>query len=322
MPFLTRQQPRVSMHSKNFLLSPYFKVWVSALRLRTLPLALSSIFVGGGLAAADGFFNLSLFVWAIMTALFLQLLSNLANDLGDTLSGADNLERQGPMRGVQSGLISKKSMMKAIVLTGFLAVICGCSLLWLAFQDDLYSLLLFAGIGIAALVAAITYTMGAKPYGYHGLGDVSVFIFFGLVGVSGCYYLFNHVFSAWLILPASVSGLLATAVLNINNIRDEQSDRLAGKHTLVVKLGGHKARIYHLALVSLALFCCLVFLSVFQPNSLGWLAFLLAPWLLIITIKVFKSKDSEILNRCLKFTALATLCFNTLFAVGMQFSLY
>lgn len=294
-------------------------MWISALRLRTLPLALSSIIVGAGLAAVDGYFTWPIFILALFTALFLQILSNLANDLGDSEHGADNAQRQGPVRGVQSGLISKNAMFRAIIITACLAVCSGLGLIGLAFHDDLYSLLSFLFIGLCSIVAAITYTMGDKPYGYRGLGDVSVFVFFGLVGVYGCYYLFHHHFEPRLLLPAITSGLLATAVLNINNIRDERSDALAGKRTLVVKLGAHYARLYHIALIALALITCVSYLLIAQKSAYGWLALLFAPWLLAISFKVYHSEEHWVLNKLLKHTAMASLCFNSAFALGIQY---
>ena len=166
--------------------------WILAARLRTLPLACSSVLLGSGLAAHDGYFRLPLFLLCLLTAILLQLLSNLANDYGDAVSGADNAERVGPTRAVASGLITRRQMLVAMALTALAAVTSGLALLWSSFATDWPALLTFIGFGALALLAAITYTVGRRPYGYRGLGDLSVFLFFGLLGVMGSYYLFSH----------------------------------------------------------------------------------------------------------------------------------
>ena len=295
------------------------KAWLLASRPKTLPLALSSICIGSGLAAIDNHFSLDIFTWAVITALLLQLLSNLANDLGDAVSGADNSARLGPTRAVQAGLISKSAMLKAIYVIALLALFSGCWLIWLAFNDDIALLLLFAALGFTAIAAALRYTLGSSPYGYRALGDLAVFIFFGLVAVLGSYFLFNHHITLWLLLPAISSGLLAASVLNINNIRDEHSDRLSGKLTLVVKMGGAAARQYHVALITLAILCSQLYLAVELPTRFGWLALFIVPWLLKITRTVVTSHQPQQLNTSLKLTAMAALFYNLLFAIGIQF---
>ncbi|WP_413701182.1 1,4-dihydroxy-2-naphthoate octaprenyltransferase [Psychromonas sp. KJ10-10] len=227
-------------------------VWLGALRLRTLPLAASSIIVGAGIAVNQQVFNLSIFLLSLITALLLQILSNLANDYGDSVTGADDVNRVGPERAMQTGVISHSAMKHAIIFTIALTLISGTTLLLVALNDDLYSWLIFLGLGVLAIIVAITYTMGKLPYGYRALGDVAVFLFFGLLGVIGSFYLYAHSFDWLLVLPASSIGLLSVAVLNINNLRDVENDSKHNKTTLVVLFGRDVAFKYHLCLIILA----------------------------------------------------------------------
>lgn len=204
------------------------QAWLHAIRLRTLPLALSSILIGSFLAAFEGSFRWEVFGLAAVTTIFLQVLSNLANDYGDSVHGADSLERKGPIRAVQSGIISLPEMKRAMIVLAICSFLSGIALLYLALGDwKLF--LLFLGFGLLAIYAAITYTSGSNPYGYIGLGDISVFAFFGLLGVVGTYFLHSLDFDWLVMLPAVSLGCFSTAVLNINNIRDIDSDIKAGK---------------------------------------------------------------------------------------------
>ena len=290
--------------------------WILAARLRTLPLACSSVLLGSGLAAHDGYFRLPLFLLCLLTAILLQLLSNLANDYGDAVSGADNAERVGPTRAVASGLITRRQMLVAMALTALAAVTSGLALLWSSFATDWPALLTFIGFGALALLAAITYTVGRRPYGYRGLGDLSVFLFFGLLGVMGSYYLFSHQFSWSLLLPAASCGLLATAVLNINNIRDRVSDAASGKFTLAVRLGASRARNYHWLLVGGAGVLIVLFILLHSASPWPWLflpgylPLLRAAWVVQV------SEDPQLLNQQLKLTALGSLSCNLLLALG------
>jgi 1,4-dihydroxy-2-naphthoate polyprenyltransferase len=179
------------------------KAWIGAFRLRTLPLALSSIFMGAFLAAEKLQFKLPVFLLSALTTIFLQVLSNLANDYGDSVHGADHAARVGPARAVQSGKITAEAMKKGIYFFIVLALLSGLSLLWVAFQNNLTLFFSFLGVGILAIIAAITYTAGKKPYGYAGLGDISVLIFFGWVSVVGSYFLYAQSFYLALFLPAT-----------------------------------------------------------------------------------------------------------------------
>lgn len=293
------------------------KVWLSAFRLRTLPLALSSIFMGSFLAAAHGRFELSIFILAVLTTIFLQILSNLANDYGDSVHGADHSERLGPKRAVQTGKISLQTMKKAIHIFIGLALLSGLSLIWTAFKDNLSLFFIFLGLGIAAIIAAITYTAGKKPYGYAGLGDISVLIFFGWVGVIGTYFLYTHHFGFWILLPATSCGLFAVGVLNINNIRDITSDKKAGKLSIPVRLGREKAVYYHWALLSVGFSCAIIFTALNYYSNYQWLFLITAPLFLINARAVKLYEEPARLDPYLKQMALSTLQFVIMFGVGL-----
>ncbi|MFT6985123.1 MAG: 1,4-dihydroxy-2-naphthoate octaprenyltransferase [Psychromonas sp.] len=296
-------------------------VWISALRLRTLPLAASSIILAAGLALQAQLFDPLIFSLALVTALLLQILSNLANDYGDAISGADNESRVGPPRAMQTGFISQICMKKAIILTTVLCFISGVSLLVVALGSDLQSWLLFLLFGLLAISAAISYTMGKLAYGYYALGDLAVFIFFGLLGVAGSYYLYALTFSYWLLLPACSIGMLSVAVLNINNMRDMYSDKAANKTTLVVLLGRKSAFIYHLLLVFTApLLACLYLIN--SGNTQIWQFIFLFSVLPLSKscCSLYRAilddlRDGELFNRELKNTALSTFIFSVLFAL-------
>jgi 1,4-dihydroxy-2-naphthoate octaprenyltransferase len=296
-------------------------VWLSALRLRTLPLAAASIIVAAGIAVHHQVFNLSIFLLSLTTALLLQILSNLANDYGDALSGADDENRVGPIRAMQTGLITAKAMKNAIIVTIVLTLVSGLSLLLLALNDDLFSWVIFLGLGVLAIIAAITYTLGKLPYGYRALGDVAVFLFFGLLGVIGSFYLYALSFDWLLVLPASSIGLLSAAVLNINNIRDIENDRTHNKTTLVVLLGRTAAFKYHLCLISLAPLLAGYYLYNLQGTQTWQYLFLLAMSPLIKSCNALNSaidenqSSGEQFNEQLKNTAIGTFVFAMLFAL-------
>ena len=231
------------------------KSWLAAARPRTLPLALASIILGSFLAAAAGQFSWTITLLASLTTIFLQILSNFANDYGDAISGKDTAERVGPRRAVATGLITKEAMFKGIVVTSALSLITGIWLLIEATSQPAittsdttgtsYTFWIFLVLGVLCIAAAIAYTNGKRPYGYAGFGDIAVLIFFGWVGVMGTYYLQTMSFAATLLLPASSVGFFATGVLNINNIRDIETDAKTGKNSIPVRLGRARAIQYH-----------------------------------------------------------------------------
>ena len=220
--------------------------WIGAARLRTLPLSLSGIILGSFLAAREEKFNVYIAILAVLTTVGFQVLSNFANDYGDGVKGTDNEDRIGPQRSLQSGAISPPKMLKAIKLTAVLTMLMALLLIFVAFGDDQwYYALLFIILGLSSILAAIKYTMGKHAYGYSGFGDLFVFLFFGLLSVCGTYFLYVKHFELSILLPACSIGLLSMGVLNLNNMRDRESDAKAGKRTLVVKIGPEFARYYH-----------------------------------------------------------------------------
>jgi len=292
------------------------KAWLEAFRLRTLPLALASIGMGSFLAAAEGRFRLEIFLLCSLTTIFLQVLSNLANDYGDSIHGADSADREGPSRAVQSGAISSAAMKTALVVCAIFALASGSSLLYIADFQNLKILGLFFGLGIAAIWAAITYTAGNNPYGYIGLGDISVFIFFGLLGVMGTFYLHTGLIEWHLVLPSFSCGFFSIAVLNVNNIRDISSDTKAGKRSIPVRLGREKAVFYHWALLASGFACALIFvlLTYSAWQQLIFLATL--PLLIRNGMAVSKYSQPKDLDPFLKQMALTTLFFVLTFGLG------
>jgi 1,4-dihydroxy-2-naphthoate octaprenyltransferase len=298
------------------------KHWLSAFRLRTLPLAVSSIIVGSALAHACGGifegvdFHPWVFALALLTAVLLQVLSNLANDLGDHQHGTDNKDRVGPQRAVQSGAISPAAMKRAVIICGSLAFVSGCTLITLALGITLKTLV-FLLLGLAAIGAAVKYTFGKNPYGYAGLGDVSVFLFFGLVGVCGTFYLHTHWFHPALLLPAAAFGLLSAGVLNVNNMRDIANDATSGKRTLVVRMGSANARIYHTALVVIGILCLILFTAMGEPAWQRWLFLLAVPGFIVHLRRVWTTGDPRGLDPQLKVLAMGTFITALTFSLGL-----
>ncbi len=228
-------------------------IWLSASRPKTLPLALVSILTGSALAFSNGEFSWSIALLSLLTATLLQILSNLANDYGDAVKGTDNDKRLGPVRALQSGAVNLAAMRNAIIINIMLTLLAGLALIFYAL-DSLENILVFMLLGVLAITAAIAYTVGNRPYGYVGLGDLSVFIFFGLLGVLGSCFLQTGALDFSLILPSIGCGLMAVAVLNVNNMRDIENDAECGKYTVAVRLGQEKAKKYHFALLAGAIF--------------------------------------------------------------------
>lgn len=292
------------------------KIWIRAFRLRTLPLALSCTIVGSFLAFSLGNFRLPVFVLAITTTLFLQILSNLANDYGDWVHGTDNKNRIGPDRVTQQGLVSKKEMRGAIFICSILAFLSGIGLI-LAGLEEIRQALIFFGIGLVAIFAAIKYTVGKNPYGYVGLGDLFVFVFFGIIGVAGTFYLHTHYFDPWILLPASAVGLLSSGVLNLNNMRDIENDSRSGKKTLVVRMGSKAAKVYHAFLITVALSLSLIYTLIYY-TSIYQLLFILTFPLFVMNIRVVLQNTEPIeLNRELMKLAFSIFIFSLMFGLGL-----
>lgn len=293
------------------------EAWLHAIRLRTLPLALASILAGSFLAANLNVFRWEILVLASLTTIFLQILSNLSNDYGDTVNGADHADRQGPIRAVQSGLISLPEMKKAMYLFGALSLISGLLLLFVAVQS-MTLFLIFLGLGLAAIWAAITYTSGSNPYGYAGLGDISVFIFFGILGVFGTYFLHSLTLNLSGIWIAIALGLFSTAVLNINNIRDIESDFTAGKKSIPVRIGKKAAVRYNWFLI-LGGNCSLIIFVLISDSWSSLLALLAMPIMIAVALGVQNGKESKTIDPYLKKMALSTLLWTILFGIGLVF---
>lgn len=294
------------------------KAWIKALRLQSLSLSISGVILGTFLASFRGYFNVTVLVAALFTTLFLQTLSNLANDYGDTLKGVDNEKRLGPKRGLQTGDISLRQMKTAIIVSVVLSFVSGIMLLVAGMKGvSIKSILILFALGILAILAAIKYTIGKRPYGYAGFGDMVVFIFFGLISVLGTYFLHTHQFPQSEILPAISMGLLATGVLNINNLRDYENDKQHAKKSLVVILGVPKAKIYHASLLILALVFAVIFTFLNLKSGYQFIYLISFPLFFLNIRKVFKTKNLERLDPELKKLALSTLFFVVTFGIGL-----
>jgi 1,4-dihydroxy-2-naphthoate octaprenyltransferase len=291
--------------------------WISAFRPRTLPLALASILTGGFLAKSAGQFNWPVVALAALTTILLQILSNLANDYGDSQNGADSVHRQGPLRAVQSGAITPAEMKRAMWGFGLASLASGIALLLVALGfQAVWVLLTFFVLGLSAIWAAVNYTAGSRPYGYAGLGDVSVFLFFGIVGVCGTYFLQTRTLPLVVLLPAAALGCFATAVLNVNNIRDIVSDKLAGKITVPVRLGPQHARRYHWLLLVFGVGAAVIYVALNYHSPWQWLFVLSLPLFLFNGRQVWARQESMQLDPLLKQMALSTLVFTLLFGLG------
>lgn len=287
------------------------------MRLRTLPLSLSGIIAGSAVAYYQGFWDWTIFGLAMLTTVLFQILSNLANDYGDGVKGTDNDNRVGPERMVQSGLISQKEMRNAVVLLSTLSFVSAGLLIYFGVQQMPVSVLWFyVVLAILCVAAAITYTVGKKAYGYHGLGDLMVFIFFGLVSVLGVYSLFSKAFVAENILLATGIGLLSVAVLNLNNMRDIINDTAAGKNTIVVKMGSNAAKMYHSLIIILALASFGTYIARFNQPLL-FIALLPAIILIVHLRKVMQTTDPKNYDPELKKVALSAFAISVVFFVTL-----
>jgi len=297
------------------------KSWIKAARLRTLPLAMSGILMGASLSYLDGGFNAKVTILAIVTALFIQIFSNFANDYGDSQKGTDNQHRVGPKRTVQSGEITPQQMKFGMIVLIILSLATG---IWLVAEGtkglDLTAFLLFLAFGIAALIAAYRYTAGSNPYGYAGFGDMAVFLFFGILPVAGTYYLNIHQVSPEIFLPAISIGLFSTGVLNLNNMRDIENDRNSGKNTVVVRLGSARSKSYHSLLILTGLVIAVIFTAMKSNSTVQWLFLLSFPLFLNDLIQISKITVPRKLDPFLKKLSLTTLLFTVLFGLGIILS--
>ncbi|MGB5317071.1 MAG: 1,4-dihydroxy-2-naphthoate octaprenyltransferase [Robiginitalea sp.] len=296
--------------------------WVQAARLRTLPLSLSGILTGTALALGSGYSDMWLFLLMLATTVCYQVTSNFANDYGDGIKGTDNEFRIGPRRALQSGALSAQELRRGIWLSsGISAALTLGTLLYAFGTESLGYLLLFLLLGGAAIWASIKYTVGSDAYGYRGLGDVFVFLFFGLLSVVGSYFLLAHSLNFQCFLPAIAIGALSTGVLNLNNLRDHESDSRSGKRTLVVQMGYVNGVRYHIALCLLA-FLTFLFYILLQDQPLRFIPCLI-PFIPIGNHlrKVIRTTNPASLDPELKKLALSTFSIGLLLlAVNYYFS--
>ncbi|WP_346883086.1 1,4-dihydroxy-2-naphthoate octaprenyltransferase [uncultured Algibacter sp.] len=292
-------------------------IWLSTMRLRTLPLSISGIILGSCLAYDKGFFQWGIFALAILTTLSFQILSNFANDYGDGIKGTDNNERIGPERAIQSGKITPKQLLNAIKLNIVISIILAVLLIYYAFgTENLILIIIFLLLGISSIIAAMRYTMGNNAYGYKGLGDVFVFLFFGLVSVIGCYVLFAKQMDTITLLPACTIGLLSAAVLNLNNMRDIASDLKSNKVTLAVKLGKVWALRYHNILIISAFITSALFGFLHYVSPYNLIYFVAYIPLAIHLKKANTVIDAKLFDPELKKLALTTVLLAVLMGIG------
>lgn len=293
------------------------KSWIDAARPRTLPLAVSGILMGCGLAWYNGLINAWVSILAIVTASLIQIFSNFANDYGDSRKGTDNKHRVGPTRTVQSGAISIKEMEAGMFFIGTLSFLSGCILVYIAtWNSSALTFFFFIALGILSLLAAYFYTAGKKSYGYIGLGDLFVFIFFGLLPVAGVYYLNTGFLSAPVFFPAITIGLFSTGVLNLNNMRDINNDRSSGKITIPVRLGTYPSRFYHQFLITGGWISAIIFTLLQEQSVWNWLYMITLPFYLRDLKKIILIKNDKDLDPYLKRLSLSTLAFTLLFVTG------
>ena len=306
------------------------KSYIKAARLRTLPLSISGIILGSYLGnefvnsllehtIRTSIWESSIFWLAIFTTVGFQVLSNYANDYGDGIKGSDK-NRTGEARMVSSGAITPRQMKTAMISTTTITLLIALLLIYVAFGSENFGYsILFFGLGIASIAAAIKYTVGNSAYGYSGFGDIFVFLFFGLLSVVGSYFLYTKIINFEIFLPAFSIGLLSTAVLNLNNLRDREQDKTNNKNTLVVKLGAVRAKKYHYFLIIGALITALIY-TVLNFSSIYEFVFLVAFIPLVKNmITVSRNNTPAELDGELKKVALSTFLFAILFGIGQFF---
>ena len=298
------------------------KTWIKASRPRTVLLSFSGVLLGGFLSLktgpSTGSGTLLCLLFCALTAVMLQILSNLANDYGDFKKGTDGAKRVGPQREMQSGAITEKEMKQGLAVTAALCLISGALLIFVFARLTWKELAVFAALGIGAVLAALLYTLGKRPYGYRGLGDLFCFLFFGWAAVAGTYYLATKSLDFSVLLPATAMGFLSNAVLNINNMRDYENDKASGKNSLVVKLGSRKAFIYHCLLIGLAFVCLTIYLVLHQAAWYSYLFWLLFPLFLKDLIAIKKTKPELLdpfLGRQVKHSFLLVLVYGILLVI-------
>lgn len=293
------------------------KNWITAFRLRTLFLAVATVVLGSGLALHEGDFNFVTFLLTLLLSVSIQILANLANDLGDYRKGTDTTgQRKGPPRSLQSGAVTPSEMKQAIIIFSLICMITGLSLVGYALSSISFSsAIVLIGLGVASILAALFYTLGKQPYGYKGWGDLLAFFFFGPVPVIGTWFLHTHAFGFRPVLPAIGIGLISTMILNINNMRDIENDKASGKVTIAVKLGIDKAKMYHGGLTMASFLCFLEYNHLFEPMVWYRYLYLLVYLILFKILANLRYKNGEELDPYLKQTALSGFLLSLAFSI-------
>ncbi|MGI6370603.1 MAG: 1,4-dihydroxy-2-naphthoate octaprenyltransferase [Ignavibacteria bacterium] len=294
------------------------KYYIKSFRLRTLPLSVSGIIMGSFIAFSEEKFNVYTFVFAIATTLSLQILSNLANELGDIKKGTDNANRVGPIRSLQQGKLSISNIRQMIFLFIMLSIVFGLSLIYTVWDVLTLNSLLFIFLGLLSILSALAYTLGKNAYGYKGLGDIFVFVFFGLVSTVGSYFLMSNSINFAIFLPAFSVGFLSVAVLNLNNMRDVENDKNHGKITIPVKIGLRKAKIYHIFLIISAFVAMICYMNKIDANFSAYLFILSFP-IFLFHISAITKETGKILDRQMPILTFLTLLFTVLVIVGLLF---
>ena len=293
------------------------KQWISAFRLRTLFLAVATVILGSGLAFHEGKFSLAVFFIALLLALSIQILANLANDLGDYLKGTDTTgKRQGPTRSLQGGAVSVREMKSAIIVFVVICLTSGIALVAGAYPYiNRSNAVILLVVGALCILAALFYTMGRNAYGYRGLGDLFAFFFFGPVPVIGTYFLHTYIMDFKPLLPAIGLGIISTMILNINNMRDLDNDRSSGKLTVAAKLGLPKSKMYHTFLTFASFFSFLSFNNIYEPSPWYKYVYLLFFLLLFRILTHIQRKKGSDLDPYLKPTSLSGFLIAVSFAI-------
>lgn len=294
-------------------IKPYFY----SLRLRTLFLSVSGILLGSCIAASKGFFDWKIFLFALMTAISLQILSNLANELGDFQKGTDNHQRTGPLRSIQQGTLTLAQLKRMIFFFVLISMIFGFLLVLFSFHSLFEpAAILLLSLGALSILAAIFYTIGKRAYGYHGLGDIFVFLFFGWTGVGGSYFLLTQSFDFMILLPASSIGFFATAVLNLNNIRDIENDKICHKNTICVRLGEKNGKIYHAVLIFFAIASMILYTAFSYCNLLNYIYLIMIP-IFVFHIIFVQKNSGKILDKQFPFLVMGIFLWTILAGTGM-----
>lgn len=320
----------VIIYQRSLINYKYMSDWIKAARLRTLPLSLSGIIMGAFIAkwrlyGEGGIWDWKIFALALLVTLLYQILSNYANDYGDGVKGTDAKRiNEAESRAVASGKITAKQMKNAVIIFSVLSFIATLGLLYVAFIPDyMNEFYIFIGLGVACILAAIGYTVGKKPYGYMGLGDLFVFIFFGLVSVCGSYFLFTKTFSWDMLLPGTAVGMMSMAVLNLNNMRDIESDRISGKNSFALRIGFKNAMIYEMILLQLPLILILIFLGlngfIQSQNYYVFIVMILLIPFSKLRRKIMSVKEPKELDPFLKQVGILTFTMAVLTAIGLNF---